>query len=224
MIYLKNKFIEFIPLFDIDYNKKKNIIAISLFKIKTSYKSFDIYLDNIKNIYNRINKDFKNYKFRLFINQEIYNDSIIFNKLKSFKNIELILYRLLIDINEGLIGTLIRLFPMFDFENNDSNIVLINDLDHFMIPNIKKYFKILEENIIDINDIYLIKKGNILQNVQYNNFSYIDKNNNLNIYSYAPFIINIKKINKDFLLNNIENIINDKNNNLKYTFFTSLHI
>ena len=203
MIYLKNKFIEFIPLFDIDYNKKKNIIAISLFKIKTSYKSFDIYLDNIKNIYNRINKDFKNYKFRLFINQEIYNDSIIFNKLKSFKNIELILYRLLIDINEGLIGTLIRLFPMFDFENNDSNIVLINDLDHFMIPNIKKYFKILEENIIDINDIYLIKKGNILQNVQYNNFSSIDKNNNLNIYSYAPNIINIKKINKDFLLNYI---------------------
>ena len=42
--YLENNLVEFTPLFDIDYTKKKDLICSSFFKLETSYKNFDKYI------------------------------------------------------------------------------------------------------------------------------------------------------------------------------------
>ena len=47
--YLKNPLCEFTPLFKIDYNKKKNIISASFFKMSEgAYKNFSKYTDGLK--------------------------------------------------------------------------------------------------------------------------------------------------------------------------------
>ena len=210
MEYLKNKLFKFTPLFKIDFSKKKNLICASLFKLDNQYKPFNIYLTKIENIYTKICETHKDYTFRIFIDRSIYEDKNIMFKLNKLKKIELVLYDFLFDINKGLVGTLVRFFPMFDFEFNDANIVLNTDTDHFMVPNFNSFFYTLKKNKIDINKIYLIKNGNLLQNMQYENFeSIID--NHLNIYIYANHLVNIKKINKNVIENFILNIIETKN-------------
>lgn len=138
-------------------------------------------------------------------------------RLNNLKNIELVLYDFLLDINQGLIGTLVRLFPMFNFKNNDANIVLVTDVDHFMIFNFNKYFKILNNNKVDINEIYLIKKGYLSQNIQYKDFDTVGNDNILNGYSYASHIINIKKIDNHVIIEYIYDVI--KSNKI-YSYFT----
>jgi hypothetical protein len=214
--YLENKLFKLYPLFNINYNIKKNLICASLFKIKELYKSFDKYIDILEKIYHIIDKKYKNYSFRVFIDNTIYNDEKIMKRLKKLSNIELVHYVFLLNINEGLIGTLVRFFPMFNFKNNDANIVLITDVDHFMLFDIKKYFKILKNNEVDINEIYLIKKGNLSQNIQYKGFETV-LNNKLNVYSYASHIINIKKINYNIIINYILEVIESK---IIYSYFT----
>ena len=219
LCYLENKLFKFTPLFNINYNIKKNLICSSLFRIKELYKSFDKYIDILEDIYYIINKKYSSYSFRLFIDKTIYDDKIIMIRLNNLKNIELVLYDFLLDINQGLIGTLVRFFPMFNFKNNDANIVLVTDVDHFMIFNVSKYFKILNNNKVDINEIYLIKKGNLSQNIQYKDFNTMNNNNdnNLNVYSYASHIINIKKIDHSVMIEYIYDVIKS---NKVYSYFT----
>jgi hypothetical protein len=214
--YLENKLFKFTPLFNINYNNKKNLICASLFKIKKLYKTFDKYIDILEDIYYIIEEKYNNYSFRVFIDKTIYDDYEIMVKLRKLKNIELVLYEFLLDVNQGLVGTLVRYFPMFNFKNNDANIVLITDVDHFMVFNFNKYFKILSYNKVDINEIYIIKKGNISQNIQYNNFNSL-YNDKLNVYSYASHIINIKKIDYKVIIDYIFDVI--KANKI-YSYFT----
>ena len=216
LFYLENKIFKFTPLFNIKYNIKKNLICSSLFKIKELYKSFDKYINNLENIYYTINNKYTKYSFRVFIDKSIYDDTEIMDRLRNLKNIELVLYEFLLDVNQGLVGTLIRFFPMFNFKNNDADIVLITDVDEFMLIDMNKYFKILNNNKVNINEIYLIKKGNLSQNIQYNDFNTI-YNNNLNIYSYASHIINIKKIDYSIIIDYILEVI--KSNKI-YSYFT----
>jgi len=219
LCYLENKLFKFTPLFNINYNNKKNLICSSLFKIKELYKSFDKYIDILEDIYYIINRKYSSYSFRLFIDKTIYDDKTIMVRLKNLKNIELVLYDFLLDINQGLLGTLVRFFPMFNFKNNDANIVLVTDVDHFMIFNVTKYFNILNNNKVDINEIYLIKKGNLSQNIQYKDFNTLnnDNDNNLNVYSYASHIINIKKIEYHVIIEYIYDVIKS---NKVYSYFT----
>ena len=214
--YLENKLFRFTPLFNINYNNKKNLICSSLFKIKKLYKTFDKYIDTLEDIYYIIKKKYNNYSFRVFIDKTIYDDYEIMVRLRKLKNIELVLYEFLLDVNQGLVGTLVRYFPMFNFKNNDANIVLITDVDHFMVFNFNKYFQILSYNKVNINEIYIIKKGNISQNIQYNNFNSL-YNDKLNVYSYASHIINIKKIDYKVIIDYIYDVI--KANKI-YSYFT----
>jgi hypothetical protein len=86
-----------------------------------------------------------------------------------------------------------------------------------MIFNVNKYFKILNQNNVNINEIYLIKKGNLSQNIQYKDFNTLNDNNHLNVYSYASHIINIKKINYNVIVEYILDVI--KSNKI-YSYFT----
>lgn len=117
-------------------NQKVNCISCSLFKLKKGYKFFNKYIWGLKNVKRVANK--LNFYLLLFIDDTIYNDKKIYNAVKrniydrktiiinyscpKFKNDE--------GNHRGLFGTLIRFFPMFDFPNNNFNIVFIMDVDY----------------------------------------------------------------------------------------------
>jgi hypothetical protein len=215
--YLDNELVEFIPLFDINYNIKKNLLCGTFFKLKNSYKDFNIYIDSLGILYNDFIK-YSNFNIRLFIDDDIYKDLEIMTKIKKLEKIELVLFRCLDSKLTGLFPTLIRFFPMFNFYNNDSNIVIIIDIDDkvshtlYTFEKIKEKIFNLDENIF--NNIYLIKIGNLSKNVLYK-YKSIYKNN-INIYSLAQSIINIKKIDYNIIINFINKI---KNTSKLYTYY-----
>lgn len=154
MDYLKNSVCKFTPLFNIDYNKKKNLICSSLFKLKNSYRSLDKYLDGISIIVNHLKKKMPDFTLRLFIDRSIYDDSKIMDILNKIDGLEMVVYHCFDFVRDeiyhvGLFGTIVRMFPVFDFENNDANLILINDID---IEN--------QENIIHTEPVFNILKKN----------------------------------------------------------------
>ena len=215
--YLHNELVEFTPLFDINYNIKKNLLCGSFFRLKNSYKDVNIYIDSLCILYNDVIK-YSNFNIRLFIDDDIYKDLEIMTKIKKLEKIELVLFRCLDSKLIGLFPTLVRFFPMFNFPNNDSNIVIIIDIDEIYshtllkIENIKKKIFNLDKNIF--NNIYLIKIGNLSKNILYK-YNSLYKNN-INIYSFAQNIINIKKIDYNIIINFINKI---KNTNKLYTYY-----
>ena len=223
--YLDNELVEFTPLFNINYNIKKNLLCGIFFKLKNSYKDFNIYVDGLTILYNNITKKqyYKNnnYHIRLFIDEFIYKDLEIMTKIKKLEKIELVLFRCLDSKLTGLFPTLVRFFIMFNFPNNDSNIVIFIDIDEmyshtlFKFENIKKTILNLDKNII--NNICLIKIGNLSKNIlhKYNSLY----KNNINIYSLAPGIINIKKMDYNIIINFISKI---KNTSKLYSYYKTL--
>lgn len=130
--YLKNNICTFTPLKDIDYSKKKKLLVMSLFKMSTGgYKDFSKYLDGIKILHDIATE--RNLEVRIFIDQTIKEDQKIMDYLNGFERVSLILYScpnfLIGKHHIGLFGTMIRLFPMFNFENNDARYSVIVDGD-----------------------------------------------------------------------------------------------
>jgi hypothetical protein len=129
--YLKNDICNFEVLFDINYNKV-NILSTCFFKMDKHYKNFNIYIKGIKKIINMVNNQDK-YYLRIFIDEHIKNDENIFNILKSSNKIQIVLFTCEKYIKDkyhiDVFGALVRLFPIFDFENNDSETVIIIDVD-----------------------------------------------------------------------------------------------
>lgn len=214
MKYLENNICDFTPLFKINYNTKQNILSACFFKMKNSgYKDFSKYTDGLKKLNDLINKMRLDYKIRLFIDNSIYEDKELFNKITKYNNVQAVLYSCpnykINDSNHiGLFGTLVRFFPMFNFSNNDANIVVSSDIDGTNIKIITKYLKELKKISI-FNDIYLFKSGPLVRSFKYkNNFIYENK---LNPYVYALSYINIKKIDKNVLVNYFLNIDSYKN-------------
>jgi len=206
--YLENNICKFQELKPIDYTKKKDIISTSLFKMNTGgYKNFNKYLDGIKNL-SEIGNTY-NLEIRIFIDNTIYEDSDIMNYLNKFNNITLILYKcnnFIINnkYHVGLFGTLVRYFPLFNFKNNDSNIVFLADadiVDSYLLSMINLYDYLKKLNNI-IENLYIIYKGRYFNNNASKNKKIIDNNNN-NIY--LPYcivqrFIGINKISKTPLI------------------------
>jgi hypothetical protein len=219
--YLTNDFCKFIPLFDLDINKKQNIFSACFFDMKKkSYKEFKRYMNGIVDLHNFIYKYFNDFKLRLFIDDTIYSNKKIFNKLTNIKNIQIILFLCNNFFNKkkcmhyGTFGTMVRFFPMFDFENNDAQTVIISDIDDNMDKLIrnheknrqvssfyKKYYKKFHKN--DIHLIYFKDLSRIKTRI----ISLIDHpinflNNNIpDGHILANNIIIFKSINKKFIIN-----------------------
>jgi hypothetical protein len=161
--YLENSICNFKPLFNIDYTIKKNIIACCFFKRSgLYYKDFSRYTDGIQALYHSVTKYYKDFSVRLFIDNSIYTDQSIMSKLKKLDKLEMVLYdcpMYKIDENyhQGLFGTMIRFFPMFNFPNNDAKIVILSDIDDHAFRKYIDLFKILGSRI---KDLYLIKFSN----------------------------------------------------------------
>ena len=207
--YLENNICKFQELKPIDYTKKKDIISTSLFKMNNGgYKNFNKYLDGIKKLSEIANNN--NLEIRMFIDTSINDDSNIMEYLNKFNNITLILYKcnnFIINnkYHVGLFGTLVRFFPLFNFKNNDSNIVYLSDTDvveSYLISMIRFYNYFKELNNI-IENLYIIYRGRYFNNNALKNKKIIDNNNNIIYLPYCivPRFVGINKISKRPFIN-----------------------
>ena len=209
MKYLNNKICKFTPLFDnLNYDEKKNIVSCAFFKLHTSaYKDFNLYINGLEKLYNKVYNEYINEKFtiRLFIDNSIYHDKKLFERLEKMNKLEIVLYSCVdyqigtnLNYHVGLFGTLVRFFPMFDFENNDADIVIISDIDDYdyfekSINNIK----LIKSNIKSHTELYFFKAGNISKNVLYTISSFYK--NIPNPYAVASNFISFSKCDKQVL-------------------------
>ena len=117
-------------------NKKFNIICISLFKMKNSYREFKIYTDGILEIFKHYKKYFPDFILRIY-----FDDSVVDNKefIKLYnilnKNNQQLIhfdcpkFKLDKKYHRGIFGMMIRFLPYFYFKNNDTNISLVLDAE-----------------------------------------------------------------------------------------------
>tara|TARA_Y100000813_G_C24159858_1_gene351560 strand:- start:1086 stop:2318 length:1233 start_codon:yes stop_codon:yes gene_type:complete len=216
--YLLNNICKFTPLFDIDFNKKQNIFSAIFFKLHGgSYKNFEMYMKGLNNLTNFIRNSFKGYKLRLFIDESIFEDKYILEKLKSYNIIQLVKYHcteFVIDdkYHRGLFGTLIRFFPMFDFPNNDAGIVRVTDIDFFYKNhaddqfNLNKIIKKLESSDY-YNQISLILHSRIYHVGIRGNFIYKDY---IVPYTTADKIVSLKRMDHKIISDFLGNIDDNK--------------
>lgn len=228
MKYLNNKVCDFKLLFNnFNPNNKKNIVSCAFFKLmSTPYKNFNVYIDGLEKLYDKVYNEYseENFTIRLFIDNSIYNDNKLLERLKKMKKIELVLYSCVdyqigdnSEYHLGLFGTIVRFFPMFDFENNDADIIIISDIDDYdyfekSINNIK----LVKSNIKSNTQLTLFKAGNITKNVLFT-ISSLYKNVP-NPYAVASNFISFSKCDKDVLYNFLTQITKSNELLTKYQY------
>ena len=230
--YLENEICKFTPLFEIDYSKKINIISTVLFKMKNSgYKPFLKYVNGVQHLSNFMHKKLPGFHLRLFIDDTIYTDNELIKNLKSIKNIQIVRYScpnfLINGFHRGMFGTLVRLFPMFDFKNNDADHVIVTDIDYVSEKNIETNIFIIQayltlKNNKKLDNLYLVcdnalllGKSGLDRNLPYDNYP---KNLKTIIpHIAAGLIINIKKLNQKILVNYLKNIDSNKEVHSSYS-------
>jgi len=155
MAYLKNEICEFDTLTAYDKNKKYNILSACFFKMENHYKNFSIYTTKIKKLIALLETQSK-YVLRIFIDVHIKNDTVIYNMLKNSNKIHIILFKCTDYVKNNyhfdVFGSLVRLFPLFDFENNDAlNVITVdidlNDEDLIRLEKLMNYESISKEII-----------------------------------------------------------------------------
>lgn len=180
-------------------NKNINIISICFFKMKNHYKNFNIYINGLKK-WIKFLKSFKNnYIIRLFIDENVKNDEYIMKIINESEIIQPILFNC-INYKKGnfhidLFATMVRFFPIFNFNNNDSNNVILADVD------------LHEEDFIKIKTM-LTNNFNSFFGLGFVNDVLIK--NKPYIFAGCTFFPN-KKYNKNIIIDFIKNIKFDKN-------------
>ncbi len=130
--YLENNICEFELDFDIDYTKKVNILTTCFFKMDKHYKNFNTYINGLKRLVNMLDKQ-DEYVLRIFIDMNVKNDKEIMNVLKSSNKIQIVIFKcgeyMKNNFHIDVFGALVRLFPVFNFPNNDAENVICIDID-----------------------------------------------------------------------------------------------
>jgi hypothetical protein len=214
--YLKNKFCKLTPLFDIDYTKKTNFLSTCLFDMKgDSYRSFDKYLDGIKTFKRLINEVIPDWKLRIFIDDTITENKTLMKELSSPENdhVQLVKYSCpsyLMNNNsgrhKGVFGTILRLFPFFNFPNNDAGIVICDDLDW-----VYKFYAPI-----------FINKINLMNNI-INNNGLSGKNFNLCVKVTNHYYENINKTIEWVIMSSFISYNQSLDKNLLYDFFSFIN-
>jgi hypothetical protein len=132
MKYLDNPICTFTILSDYDRNKKYDILSTCFFLMDNGYKNLNIYIDGLKKIILLLNSQDK-YVGRIFIDENVKNHKEIYGILISSSKVQIILFKcgdfMKNNYHFDAFGALVRLFPLFDFDNNDANNVIIIDID-----------------------------------------------------------------------------------------------
>lgn len=222
--YLENTICNLTPLFKIDYRKKQNLISCSLFKISEKHNSkyFD-YIEGIQKLSYYASKNIKDFRIRLFIDRNIYENENIM-KLLNDLDIDLVLFDCPNFKNKktyhiGFFGTLVRFFPLFDFPNNDSKFVIIADTNwsvrfqYNFFHNIYLYNKI--KNMKEFSSVNFFTKGILHEPQRISGYNiYID--NFFYPYSLATALMGLKKLDNVVLINFLKNV---EKSNKDLTFY-----
>lgn len=215
-MYLSNPICNFTPLKKIDYDVKKNIYSLSLFKMGSGgYKRFEKYISGIEKLNKIAEKN--GYEVRLFIDDTIYNDSFLMEKFNKMPSLSMIRYEckdFLIDKHHvGLFGTLVRFFPLFDFPNNDSNVVFVVDADvveRFFDTQTKILDLLNSYNLLD--KIYLAYGGNSYHINNDSSEKFVKNGETIILpYCIADRIIGIQKIDQSPLVKFLTKLMNYMN-------------
>jgi hypothetical protein len=167
------------------------------------YKNFNIYLHGIRKWIIFLNNIKYDYYLRLFIDINIYNDKEIMKLLNSSNKIQLVLFECMnYQIEKAnnkyhidLFGTLVRYFPLFNFNNNDAKSVIVVDIDlsdddRYRLRGILNY-KNKEKDIIvmgTIDSIFKNETPHIFSGLMYYCDKKYDKNILNNFINKAPEI------------------------------------
>jgi hypothetical protein len=173
-------------------------------------------------MYSNVVKYIDNFSIRLFIDNSIYTDKNIMKKLSKLSKLEIVLYdcpRYKIDNNyhQGLFGTIIRFFPMFNFPNNDANIVILSDIDDYAFRKYFSIFKILQSRL---DDLYLIKfanAGRMFNNKELYNHIY---NGIILDYIKPQEMVCLKQVDHNVMINFLLNL----HKNIKYSYYLNYNL
>jgi hypothetical protein len=132
-----------------------NIISVVFFKKKELYKSFDEYINGLSNIIKLFSKVLKNYRLRIYYDDSVqeYINDISKNIPELIKNdIELYKYDIPFfrdDIyHKGVIGTLIRFLPLYNFKLHKVDTCIVFDIDNKIINYYKNIINFYIQNNI----------------------------------------------------------------------------
>ena len=153
--------IDKIGIFKYNYkitNKKFNIICISLFKMKNSYRELKVYTDGILEIYKHYKKYFPDFILRVYYDNSVIDDDN-FIKLYNIldKNKQQLIHfdcpKFKIDkkYHRGIFGMIMRYIPYFKFENNDAKLSIVLDAEPDFNHKIDKwlsYFRVFINKFI----------------------------------------------------------------------------
>lgn len=141
------------PLYKLT-KSKYNIISTVLFSMKKGYKDFNKYINGIENWLKLIYDHLPTFYLRVYIDNSIVKNKTIFNKIKEINKKKSKLQLVYFDcqdfknnnIHKELFPTLIRFLPLFNYSDNNTNYVLIRDLD---VSKYNKDIKLLFANYIN---------------------------------------------------------------------------
>jgi hypothetical protein len=190
MQFLTNDICDFEILNNTDLIKDNiNIIVSVFFKRDQYYKNFDIYVKGLQRVIQYIDNLKEDFIYVIFIDQNIADDQNIMKLINNCKKCVPVLFKCVKymyrsndnNYHYDLFGTLVRFFPMFDFPNNPSNIVICIDVDlhtedYFRLDTFIKYkLKGFAGAGNAVRILYQNKKPYIYANLMYFNQKKIDK-------------------------------------------------
>lgn len=204
-------------------NKKNyNIVSTVLFNMKKGYKNFNKYLYGIENWLLLLNDHLPNFYLRVYIDDSIIKNNNFYNKIKELnktnKKLQLIYFNCDKFKNNNthhkdLFPTLIRFLPLFDYSENDTNYVLIRDLD---VERYNKNVKLLFSNYIDKFSKIRNKSGVIMNLIGYEPDHIKNINNKWGFNIMAPALSTNIKLSISILNNFIDKLHKNNHNTLKY--------
>jgi len=146
---------------------KYNIISVSVFRLQNNYKSTETYYNGLK----KLSKSFRKYLPEFYLRVH-YDTSItqtnngielidkenkdkwipLLEEMKKDKYIQLVEYNYddfkSGNFHEGVFGTFVRFMPLFDYADNNTNIVYVSDIDinDYVLDQSKKVYEIFKKS------------------------------------------------------------------------------
>jgi hypothetical protein len=173
--------------------------------MKNHYKNFNTYVNGLKKWIIKLKDLNSTYKFRIFIDNNIYQDKIIMDVInQNLDLIQPILFTcsnyMLNGFHVDVFGALVRYFPLFNFDENDTNNVFVVDIDLHdedwqKFVSMLKYNKSVTVNG-HIDDFFKINEVYVFSNLMHFNSIKYDKNLFIDFIKNASNIKDIGKYEK----------------------------
>lgn len=143
----------------VEPKEKYNIISCSIFRMIDNYKNEYAYINGMHRLLNQFETKFPDYYLRIYYDNSVLDYKTpkkientkklyqpLFNKIKKYSKVQMVKYEMdkfkADEIHhKGVLGTLIRLYPLFDTEYNKNieNIMVVDiDMQQYEIDNLLK--------------------------------------------------------------------------------------